>query len=303
MIASNANSARGSFPTGTTEKQIHPQSFWIRRKERRMQSYICITCGTQYPASAAAPEHCPICEDDRQYINQGGQQWTTLDEMMQQYSNSFFEVDPGITAIKTEPGFAIGQQGHLIESSAGNLLWECISFLDDATVAEVRRRGGIAAISISHPHFYSSMVEWSRAFDAPIYLHAENRPWVMRPDDAVRFWEGDSMQLLPGLTLVRCGGHFPGSSVLHWAGGVGGRGALFTGDTINVVADRRYVSFMYSYPNQIPLNASAVRGILTAVAPYEFDRLYGSWRGSIVAEDAKAAVRRSAERYIAHIQG
>jgi glyoxylase-like metal-dependent hydrolase (beta-lactamase superfamily II) len=268
-----------------------------------MNNYICITCGTQYPASPSAPEHCPICEDDRQYINQNGQQWTTMADLRRDHSNGFTEVDPGITAIRTTPVFAIGQHAQLIQTSAGNLLWDCISFLDDATVAEVRRRGGVAAIAISHPHFYSSMIEWSRAFDAPIYLHADNRPWVMRPDEPVHFWEGDTKELLPGLTAVRCGGHFPGSSVLHWAGGAAGRGTMFTADTINVVADRRYVSFMYSYPNQIPLNASAVRAIVAAVEPFSFDRIYGSWPGSIVAADAKAAVRRSAERHIAHITG
>ena len=267
-----------------------------------MEHYICITCGTQYPASAAAPAHCPICEDDRQYINRNGQQWTTFAAMRDTHSNAFEDVDPGITAIRSEPAFAIGQQANLIQTPAGNLLWECISFLDEATVTRVKELGGIVAIAISHPHFYSSMVEWSQAFDAPIYLHADNRPWVMRPADAVEFWDGGAREVLPGLTIVRCGGHFPGSSVLHWAGGVSGRGALFTGDTINVVADRRYVSFMYSYPNQIPLNAKTVRAIIAAVEPYAFDRIYGSWSGSIVAEDAKAAVRRSAERYIQHIQ-
>jgi len=267
-----------------------------------MENYICITCGTQYPASSAAPAHCPICEDDRQYVNQNGQQWTTLAELRREHTNDLTPIDPGITAIRTAPGFAIAQQAHLIQTSAGNLLWDCISFLDDATVAEVQQRGGIAAITISHPHFYSSMIEWSRAFDAPIFLHADNRPWVMRPDDAIKFWEGDAHELLPGLTAVRCGGHFPGSSALHWADGVAGKGALFTADTLNVVADRRYLSFMYSYPNQIPLNARAVRGIVAAVEPYAFDRIYGSWPGSIVAQDAKAAVRRSAERYIAHIE-
>ncbi|HET9222146.1 MAG TPA: MBL fold metallo-hydrolase [Roseiflexaceae bacterium] len=267
-----------------------------------MDNYICITCGTQYPASSGAPAHCAICEDDRQYINRDGQQWTTLAEMRARHRNLFEEVDSHLTGVRSDPVFAIGQQAHLIQTPSGNLLWDCVSFIDDATVAEVRRRGGIAAIAISHPHFYSSMIEWSRAFDAPIYLHALNQPWVMRPDDTVEFWEGDAREVLPGLTVVRCGGHFPGSSVLHWPGGAGGRGALFTGDTINVVADRRYVSFMYSYPNQIPLNARTVRGIVAAVEPYAFDCIYGSWSGNIVAEDAKAAVHRSAERYIAHIQ-
>jgi glyoxylase-like metal-dependent hydrolase (beta-lactamase superfamily II) len=267
-----------------------------------MDHFICTICGTQYPASASAPSSCPICEDDRQYANPEGQQWTTLAQMRAEHSNTFTVVDPGLTVIRTEPVFAIGQQAQLIQTEAGNLLWDCISFLDDETVAQVRSRGGIKAIAISHPHFYSSMVEWSRAFDAPIYLHADNRPWVMRQDEAIHYWDGPATEVLPGLTIVRCGGHFPGSSVLHWDAGAGGKGALFTADTIMVVSDRRYVSFMYSFPNMIPLNTAAVRGIVDAVEPYPFDRIYGSWPKTIVAADAKGAVRRSAERYIAHIR-
>jgi glyoxylase-like metal-dependent hydrolase (beta-lactamase superfamily II) len=267
-----------------------------------MTNYICITCGTQYPASAEVPAHCPICEDDRQYINVAGQQWISLADLRREHTNTFVPIDPGLTGIRSEPSFAIGQQAHLIQTEAGNLLWDCVSLIDNATVARVKALGGIQAIAISHPHMYSSMIEWSHAFDAPIYLHADNQPWVMRPDEAIRYWDGETQTPLPGLTLVRCGGHFPGSTVLHWAGGAGGRGALFTGDTIMVVSDRRYVSFMYSYPNLIPLNASAVRRIVAAVEPYAFERLHAAWDGKFVAENAKAAVRQSAERYIAHIQ-
>jgi hypothetical protein len=120
----------------------------------------------------------------------------------------------------------------------------------------------------------------------------------MRPDPAFVFWEGESCGLWEGLTLVRCGGHFPGSDVLHWADGAQGRGALLTGDTMYVVQDRRFVSFMYSYPNLIPLNAKAVAHIVESLEPYEFDRIYGGWWDSIVRSDAKASVKRSAERYI-----
>lgn len=268
-----------------------------------MEHYICATCGTQYPAAATEPAHCLICEDDRQYLGWEGQQWTTLAEMRPRYANTFAEAEPGVIAIRTEPVFAIGQQANLIRTAAGNVLWDCVSFIDDATIERVKQLGGIAAIAISHPHFYSSMVEWSRAFDAPIFLHADNRPWVMRPDESVRFWEGETNEIVPGVTAIRCGGHFPGSSALHWAVGAGGRGALFTGDTIMVVSDRRFVSFMYSYPNLIPTSAAAVRRIVEAVEPFAFDRLYSAWPGKAVTEDAKNAVRRSAERYIAHIQG
>lgn len=264
---------------------------------------ICVTCGAQFPPSELTPKNCPICEDDRQYIGHQGQRWTTLRELRETHQNGFTALDPRVTSIRTEPVFAIGQQAHLIETEAGNVLWDCISLIDDATVAGIERRGGVAAIAISHPHFYTSMVEWSRAFaDAPILLHADNQPWVMRPDPSIHFWEGETREILPGVTVVRCGGHFPGSSVLHWAAGAAGRGALFTADTIRVVSDRRWVTFMYSYPNQIPLGETEVRGIVAAVEPFEFDRIYDGWPGSIVAADAKGAVLRSAERYIEHIK-
>ncbi len=269
-----------------------------------MPPYICMTCGTQYPASDSAPQHCPICEDERQYINQQGQQWTTLDTLRTDHYNVVKEEEPGLTGIGTEPKFAIGQRALLVQSPAGNVLWDCISFVDDATVKAVQALGGITAIAISHPHFYSSMIEWSHAFgDAPIYLHASNRPYVMRPDPSIVFWEGDRHTLGEGITLVRCGGHFEGSTVLHWANGAGGLGVLLAADTIYVVQDRRWVSFMYSYPNLIPLPAPAIERIVKAVEPFAYDRIYSGWFDSVLIRDAKAAVARSAERYIHAIQG
>ena len=266
-----------------------------------METFLCVTCGTQFPASAEPPAACPICDDDRQYVGPNGQQWSTLAELRRTHRNDLVAVDPAVTVIATTPAFAIGQQAHLIRTSNGNVLWDCISLLDDATVDAVRALGGIAAIVISHPHFFTTMVEWAEAFNAPVILHADHLPWVMRPDPMLQFWDGNARTIMPGVTAIRCGGHFPGSTVLHWADGAGGGGALFTGDTIQVVSDRRWVSFMYSYPNLIPLDSVAIQGIGAAVEPYSFDRLYGGWRGQIVAADAKTAVRRSVERYIAHI--
>ncbi len=269
-----------------------------------MTNYICVTCGTQYPVSPKPPEHCCICEDDRQYVNAKGQMWTTLDELRTNRRNVLRTLEPNLTGIRTEPQFAIGQQAHLIQTPHGNILWDCISFIDDATITAVRALGGIRAIAICHPHFYSSMIEWSRAFDnAPIYLHASNREWVMRPDPSIVYWDSETYSLGDGLTLIRCGGHFPGSTVLHWADGAEGRSVLLTGDMINVVADRRFVSFMYSYPNQIPLVASAVKGIVQAVEPFQYDRIYGGWLDSVIAQNAKAGVRFSVERYIRAIEG
>jgi hypothetical protein len=244
------------------------------------------------------PANCRICEDERQYIGHNGQQWTTIPELKKEHHNRIEEIEPGLVGIGTVPGFAIGQRALLVRTPNGNVLWDCISLLDEDTVEAVQKLGGISAIAVSHPHTVGSLVEWSHAFDyAPIYWHADNRRWVMRPDRAFVFWEGETHPLLDGITLIRCGGHFEGSTVLHWAQGADGRGALLTGDTIMVVSDRRYVSFMYSYPNRIPLNRRAVERIVNAVEPYEFVRLYGGWWDDHV-QDARAAVRRSAERYI-----
>lgn len=263
-----------------------------------MEHWICVTCGSQFAAREEQPESCPICTDQRQYVGYNGQQWTTLAEMKKNGMHTVFKEEQGLLGIVTEPAFAIGQRALLVHTPQGNVLWDCITMLDDETVAEVQRRGGIAAIAISHPHYYSSMVEWAERFDAPIYLHEADRQWVMRPDRHIVFWSGETHPLLADLTLIRLGGHFRGGTVLHWPGGANGEGALLAGDIITVVADRRFVSFMYSYPNLIPLPASEIRRIRDTIAPYAFERLYGAWFGRIVANDAHQAVLRSAERYL-----
>jgi glyoxylase-like metal-dependent hydrolase (beta-lactamase superfamily II) len=255
--------------------------------------FICVTCGTQFAESAEPPPSCPICEDERQYVGSDGQQWTTLEELRNGHRAEIREEAPGLTGIGTTPDFAIGQRALLVQAPGGNVLWDCISLLDDEIGARVESLGGLAAIAISHPHYYSSMVEWARAFDAPVHLHAADREWVMRPDDRLELWDGETSELGPGLTLVRCGGHFAGGAVLHWAEG----DALLSGDIVQVVPDRRYVSFMYSYPNLIPLPATEIRRIVAALEPFAFDRIYGAWWGRVVAH-GKAAVSRSAERYL-----
>jgi hypothetical protein len=260
--------------------------------------FICVTCGNQFAASDRPPEKCEICEDDRQYVGWSGQQWTTLDELRQSHRSVVRLEELGLYGIGIEPSFAIGQRALLITNPKGNILWDCIPLLDPALVEMIRGIGGISAIAISHPHFYASMVEWSRTFDCPIFLHTADRRWVMRPDAAINFWDGETKEIGSGLTLIRCGGHFDGGTVLHWPAGADNKGAILSGDIVQVVQDRRWVSFMYSYPNLIPLPASTIRRIVEAIEPFEFDRIYGAWWGRVVFTDAKSTVRRSADRYI-----
>ena len=72
---------------------------------------------------------------------------------------------------------------------------------------------------------------------------------VVRPDPAV-VWESETQELVPGVTLIGCGGHFAGGTVPHWAQGAGGQGALLSGDILQVGPDKK-VSFMRSYPDLI----------------------------------------------------
>lgn len=269
-----------------------------------MAYFICATCGVQYDQLDAPPERCEICEDARQYVRASGQEWTTLENLRAEHRNTTREKEPGLFGIGTVPEFGIGQRALLVQSEGGNVLWDCISLVDEETVAAIEGLGGISAIAVSHPHYYSSVVEWSRAFGgAPVYLHAADRRWVMRPDPSIVFWDEETLELAPGFTLIRCGGHFEGGSVLHWGHGAEGRGALLSGDIVQVVADTRWVSFMYSYPNYIPLPAESVRRISETLEPYPFERIYGAWWGKVVQEDGKGALARSADRYVAALGG
>jgi hypothetical protein len=263
-----------------------------------MENFICVQCGMQFGKTPAPPPRCSICEDERQFVRHGGQQWTTLERLAADHHNGFQDEAPQLLGIGTEPEFAIGQRALLLQSPSGNLLWDCITLLDDKTIAEVNARGGIRAIAISHPHFYSGMVEWADQFDAQIFLHAQDRQWVMRQSPRIQSWAGTTLSLWDGLTLINCGGHFEGGTVLHWPAGANGNGALLTSDILTVVQDRRYVSFMRSYPNLIPLRPAAIHRIVEILNPFAFDQIYGGWWQTNVLDDAKTAVARSATRYL-----
>jgi len=249
------------------------------------------------------------CSNERESMTHKPQAWTTLAEMAGRYRNIFTPLGEGVTGICTSPAFGIGPEVFLINTSAGNVLWDCVAYLDQATVDYVQALGGISAIVISHPHMFGSVVEWSHTLGhVPVFIHQDNRQWMPRPDPVIHWWQGESLEINAAITVVRCGGHFPGSCVLHWKEGAEGKGALFTGDTILPVEDRRWVSFMYSYPNLIPISVRDVEKIVHAIAGLKFDRIYGGpMYGScggrpIIQTGAKEVVLRSAERYVEHLE-
>ena len=268
-----------------------------------MPAFICTTCGTQYAPSDKPPAACPICDDERQFVTPAGQSWTTLDALAKRNMNAWRELEPGLIQIVTQPAFGISQRAQLLRTPHGNILWDCIALVDHATVEMIKAMGGLKSIAISHPHYYTTMVEWSQAFGGiPIHLHAADKKWIMRNDPAIALWQGETKELAPGVTLICAGGHYPGGTVLHWAAGAGGKGALLSGDIVQVVQDNKSVSFMWSFPNFIPLSAPRVEGVVNSLKAYKFDRIHGAFTDRTIWSDGKGVMERSAERYIKIIQ-
>jgi hypothetical protein len=259
---------------------------------------VCATCGAWF-ADGPAPATCPICEDERQWVPEDGQLWTTAEALASAHRADVREVEPGLIGVGLQPAFGIGQRLLLVDCSAGNIVWDMIPAVTEDAVAAVTARGPVQAIAISHPHYYSAMSGWSEALgNVPILLHAADRDHVTRPCAAVEHWDGETLPLAGGSTLIRLGGHFAGGTVMHWPDGAEGRGALLTGDIVMVVPDRTVVSFMWSYPNLLPLPVREIERIAGALDPWEYDRIHGAWWDRVIRSDARGAVRRGVERYV-----
>lgn len=264
-----------------------------------MPLWTCETCGAQFSDSGKPPVSCPICEDERQYVNWKGQTFLAR-EALAGRCRLVWRDDLGLTGIALEPSFAIGQRALLVPDGKGCVMWDCIPLATPEAITYVKSLGGLTAIAISHPHYYGALADWSDAFGGvPVYLHADDRQWVTRQHSPIVYWTGDHHRISDDVLLLRTGGHFAGATMLHDAHGADGKGALLTGDIAQVTMDRRFVSFMYSYPNYMPLSAAAVQRIAAAVEPLAFDRIYGAWWGRNIASGAKAAFAASVGRYIA----
>jgi glyoxylase-like metal-dependent hydrolase (beta-lactamase superfamily II) len=252
---------------------------------------------------AEAAGVCAICFDERQWVPADGQKWTTLQELAQaQHRVHIRTLEPDLFGITVEPKVGIGQQTHLVCTRAGNLLWDPVPYLDDAAVSRLRDLGDVTAIAASHPHMFGVQVEWSKALGGvPVLVSEADVAWVQRPDPAIKSWSG-RFDVAPGLTLYQVGGHFPGSSVVHWSAGAGGKGVLLVSDTIHANPDRATVTFLRSYPNRIPLSPAVVERITRTLTELPFDRLYDNF-GRTIDAGAAAAVSQSADRYSGWVRG
>ena len=266
-----------------------------------MACFICTACGTQNADTDAPPSMCQICTDDRQYVPWSGQQWTTHTDLAADHAVRF-ESDSALLGIGVTPSFAIPQRALLVPTLAGNVMWDCTSLVTNKAIDTLQATGGVVAIAISHPHFYSSMVEWSDALGAiPIFVHEADREWIARPSPNITPWRGDRHELAPDATLIHTPGHFPGSSVLHLSGTSDRAGVLLAGDSLHVTTDRRGVTFVHSVPNHMPMHPVHVLDIRNRLAGVEFDDLYGFTWGLNLLGDARARVDASFDRYLAAV--
>src|SRR5262249_14449245 len=157
----------------------------------------------------------------------------------------------------------------------GNILWGCITLIDDASVRTIHALGGLTAIALSHPRYFSSVIEWSRAFGGiPVHVHAALRRWLMRSDAAVDFWDGNECSLPGDVTLVHVGTYVEGGTLLHWPAGADGAGALLTGDVMQIVKQGTRVGLLANSRDLVPRSAEGVRKLISAIDRFRFDALY-----------------------------
>src|SRR5882757_41868 len=175
---------------------------------------ICTACGTQFPDNGL-PELCPICNDDRQYVPEDGQTWTSHNELSKDHRVAVNQISDRLYELKLDPPFAIGQRALLVLAPGGNILWDCIPLLDDTTIEFIRSKGGLKAITFSHPHFYSNMNSWAEVFDCPIYIHRNDEQFIVDKGERVDLWSGAEMEFWDSVKMINIGGHFPGSCILH----------------------------------------------------------------------------------------
>ncbi|KAI9632904.1 uncharacterized protein MKK02DRAFT_19982 [Dioszegia hungarica] len=276
---------------------------------------ICTACGTQY---GSARDTCMICEDPRQAVPPTGQTWTSLTQLSSSRRNTILEDtdDHRVKFIGTEAGFAINQTPILLETAEGSYIWDCSAYISTALIHYLSKelRTPLRGIAISHPHFFSTSLTWSRLLGVPLYLNEADKAWYVRLDeigegDKVVWWTGER-EIGKGLRLIQCGGHFPGSSVLHWdrlqepaptdhpTKRTPVSGLLLVADTVMVQPTQRGFTFIWSVPNMIPLGPKDVRAIQHTLASLPFSQATSSWPNRFIRENAREILSQSVASHL-----
>ncbi|MGH9949519.1 MAG: MBL fold metallo-hydrolase [Pyrinomonadaceae bacterium] len=259
------------------------------------ENKICTACGTQFPL-AKMPQVCPICEDDRQYVPETGQTWTTHSGLAADYTVRTRQINENLFELLMTPTFAIGQRALLVQAPDGNILWDCIPLLDEPTIEFIKSKGGLKAIAFSHPHFYSNMNFWAEVFDCPIYIHEKDEQWIFNRGDHIKLWSETEKELWNGIKIINIGGHFAGSSILHIPF-LSPEGTILCGDTFVISPNKNHLAAMHSYPNKIPLPIKEVLRIKRQMLDLEFDTIHAWIDSQSIERHAKRILENSLAKY------
>ncbi|TWJ00726.1 hypothetical protein JN11_01982 [Mucilaginibacter frigoritolerans] len=260
------------------------------------KALICTTCGTQYPPDKEVPDLCTICNDDRQYIAENGQHWTTMDELKKTYATRVELIAEQIYSLRVQPDFALTNRALLVKSAGGNILWDCIPLPDAETIDFIKANGGLKAIVFSHPHYYSTMNEWASLFNCPVYIHENDREWIKYNNEHIHLWSGQTQQLWDDIRIIHTGGHFPGSCVLHIPA-LSEKGTILCGDSLYISCSKRHTAVMYSYPNQILLPRNEFATFYQKWDGITFDTMYGAFDNQDLKGNAMQVFEVSMQRY------
>lgn len=276
--------------------------------EALLDQPICATCGTQFSPSfsieTSDPLGCRICADPRQYVPPAGLQLTTLRTLRDsgKYKNEITPMSSPtqevVWELVTTPKFAIGQRAIFVKTSRGNILWDLMAYLDPETESWIKSQGGLHAIVISHPHYYTTHATWAKTFGCQVWVAPEDREWLNFPSEGeaagLYHWLTETKTDVlggSGFTALKVGGHFPGSLCgLH-------KDRLFIADTLITVPsaynpagsnekgyrNRVAYSFMWSIPNMIPLSPNEIEAILSVLDTVEFSSTHGAFPGMDVS--------------------
>lgn len=248
---------------------------------------ICCACGAQYEVDGSSNKtSCKICDDPRQYVPASGQRFTTAGALRNLHSNRIEQcpLNSNVYEIWTEPKFGIGQRACLVQTPAGNVLWDLVALLDQETVDRIMELGGVLCIVISHPHFYTTWHDWGATFRCPVYMSKIDSVWANRTRSrmaTLKLLEEQYTEILPGVTAAICGGHLDGSLVLH----SDHHKALFVADAVLAVpsafnpdpakAGVSTYAFLWSIPNAIPLSPDQILRMWRTLKKFDFDSTYG----------------------------
>ena len=257
---------------------------------------FCSTCGTKFVDQKNTSVNCPVCSNDRQYLPAKGQSWTKPEDLQNSFSNLITRINDNLYEIKTIPKFAIGQRAFLILTPNGNILWDCILLLNESTIAFNKSKGGLKAIAISHPHYYSSINDWAEVFNCPVYIHQNDEEFIFTKGPNITLWEGGEKELWDSMKIKNIGGHFPGSSILI-VPFLSPGGTILCGDTFYISPSKTHVSVMYSYPNFIPVSLSEIKRINGSMNNIPFDTLLGAFDNQKISPNAKEILHASLEKY------